>query len=140
MYLYNCVSLRVCICTFIHLMRDKIPRRVDPLNITPRWAGRLLTAGQQSHRQGKAMFMFNPETRHHLVPRAGRPIAILVQILCHLCSHRHHSSDPMSGQMRRLRIKFAIKPAQCKVIPISYISKLGRHMKDGSRSELKMSD
>ena len=79
-------------------LRDKSPWWDDPLNITPRWAGRLLTAGQQSHRQGKAMFMFNPETRHHLVPRAGRPIAILVQILCHLCSHRHRSSDPMEIQ------------------------------------------
>ena len=56
-------------------LRDKRPWWDDPLNITPRWAGRLLTAGQQSHRQGKAMFMFNPETRHHLVPRAGPPIA-----------------------------------------------------------------
>ena len=128
-------------------LRDKSPWWDDPLNITPRWAGRLLTAGQQSHRQGKAMFMFNPETRHHLVPRCWTPYCKVldlllqgVQILCHLCSHRHHSSDPMSGQMRRLRIKFAIKPAQGKAIAISYISKLGRHMKDGSRSELKRSD
>ena len=32
----------------------------------------------------------------------------------------------MSGQMRRLRIKFAIKPAQGKAIAISYISHEGR--------------
>ena len=66
-------------------LRDKRPWWDDPLNITPRWAGRLLTAGQQSHRQGKAMFMFNPETRHHLVPMAGPPTARCWTSYCKVC-------------------------------------------------------
>ena len=55
------VYLCICICTFIHLMWDKRPCCDDPLNITPRWARRKLTTGQQSHRRSSPMFMFNPD-------------------------------------------------------------------------------
>ena len=85
------VYLCFCICTFIHLMWDKRPCWDDPLNITPRWAGRKLTTGQQSHRRSRPMFMFNPDPASNVqMCNAAMPHLVeSVQILCHLCSRRH---------------------------------------------------
>ena len=67
------------------------------------------------------MFMFNPDpTSNVQMCNAAIPRLLeSVQILCHLCSRQHQlvrlESDPMSDQMGRLPIKFAIKPAQHEV-------------------------
>ena len=125
---YNCTSVHFCICTFvylcfcictfIHLMWDKRPCWDDPLNITPRWAGRKLTTGQQSHRRSRPMFMFNPDPASN-VQMPQFPIWLKVCKFCATFAPVGISwsgmSDPMSGQMGRLPIKFAIKPPQHEV-------------------------
>ena len=132
--MFICAFVPLYMGVFVHLYLYIHPFDVrqapcwdDPLNITPRWARRKLTTGQQSHRRSRPMFMFNPDLTSNVqmckcanVQCRNSPSLVEgVQILCHLCSRGHqlvrHKSDPMSDQMSRLPIKFAIKPAQHEV-------------------------